>query len=38
LSVPAQSTEKGKAESAKLLEELDRLKAVPEAAPVAQLP
>ena len=40
LSIPA-STEKDKAESAKLLEELDRLKAVPEAlpiAPVAQLP
>ena len=30
-------TEKEKAESAKLLEELDRLKAVPEAVPVAQL-
>jgi hypothetical protein len=38
LSIPAQSTEKDKAEWAKLLEELDRLKAVPEAAPVAQLP
>jgi hypothetical protein len=38
LSIPAQSTEKGRAESAKLLEELHRLKAVPEALPVAQLP
>jgi hypothetical protein len=36
--IPAGSTEKEKAESAKLLEELDRLKAVPETAPVAQLP
>jgi hypothetical protein len=38
LSVPTESTEKDKAESAKLLEELDRLKAVPEALPLAQLP
>jgi len=38
LSVPVESTEKGKAESAKLLEELDRLKAAPVALPVAQLP
>ena len=38
LSFPAESTEKDKAESAKLLEELDRLKAVPEVQPVAQLP
>jgi len=38
LLIPPTSTEKDKAESAKLLEELDRLKAVPEALPVAQLP
>ena len=31
-------TEKDKAESAKLIEELDRLRAVPEALPTAQLP
>ncbi len=37
-SIPAESTEKDKAETAKLLEELDRLKAVPEKAPVAQVP
>ena len=36
-SVPAKPTEKDKAESAKLLEELDRLKAVPDAVPVAQV-
>jgi hypothetical protein len=38
LSIPTKPTEKDKTESAKLLEELDRLKAVPEAVPVAQLP
>jgi hypothetical protein len=38
LSIPGDTTEKDKAESAKLLEELDRLRAVPEAVPVAQLP
>ncbi len=37
-SVPARSTEKEKAESTKLREQLDRLKAVPEPAPVAQVP
>ena len=37
LSIPAKPTEKDKAESAKLLEELDRLKAVPNAEPVAQV-
>jgi hypothetical protein len=37
LSAPAGPTKKEKAESAKLLEELERLKAVPEAVPVAQL-
>jgi Zinc dependent phospholipase C len=37
-AIPAGTTEKDKAESAKLIKELDRLKAVPEAVPVAQLP
>jgi len=38
LSISARRTEKDNAESAKLLEELDRLRVVPDAAPVAQLP
>ena len=38
LAIPAKPTEKDKTESAKLLEELDRLRAVPEGVPVAQLP
>ena len=38
LSIPAEGTEKDQAESAKLLEELERLKAAPEALPVAELP
>jgi hypothetical protein len=37
LSIPPATTEKDKAESAKLLEELDRLKAVSAALPVAQV-
>ncbi len=38
LPLPAKSTEKDRTESAKLMEELNRLKTVPEALPVAQLP
>jgi hypothetical protein len=37
-SVPARSTEKEKADSIKLREQLDRLKAAPEAVPAAQVP
>jgi hypothetical protein len=37
-SIPAKPTDKERAESARLQEQLDRLRAVPEAVPVAQLP
>jgi hypothetical protein len=37
-SLPARSTKKEKAELAKLLDQLDRLKAVPEAVPAPQVP
>jgi len=37
-SIPAKPTEKERAESVKLLDNLERLKAVPESVPVVQLP
>jgi hypothetical protein len=37
-SIPARSTQKEKADLTKLLEQLDRLKAVPEAVPTQQAP
>jgi hypothetical protein len=37
-SLPTKPTEKERAESTKLLDQLDRLKALPQALPVAQLP